>query len=194
MAERVIDQRDLAEVLVDTTVMEKAVTYPTDGKLHLKSRLRLNRRAKAHGIALRQSCTRTAKALAIKASRYAHARQYRWMRKALKQLKGRLGRVVRDIERKTVDWPTLPDSLVHELTFAKRLLAQKSKGSNKLYSLLLYPVLFHVGFLTIFQSEAAGVSRIVCQIGIACSEKVRDRLDVIDVGQRVGCPPARRSR
>jgi len=57
------------------------------------------------------------------------------MRKALKQLKGRLGRVVRDIERKMVDWPTLPDSLVHELTLAKRLLVQQPKGSNKLYSL-----------------------------------------------------------
>jgi IS5 family transposase len=135
VAERVIDQRDMAEVLVDTTVMEKAITYPTDSKLYLKSLQRLNQQAKAHGIKLRQSYTRTAKLLAIKASRYAHARQYRRMRKALKQLKGRLGRVVRDIERKTTDWETLPDSLVHELTLAKRLLAQQPKGKNKLYSL-----------------------------------------------------------
>ena len=135
VAERVIDQRDMAEVLVDTTVMEKAITYPTDSKLYLKSLQRLNQQAKAHGIKLRQSYTRTAKHLAIKAGRYAHARQYRRMRKALKQLKGRLGRVVRDIERKTTDWETLPDSLVHELTLAKRLLAQQPKGKNKLYSL-----------------------------------------------------------
>jgi IS5 family transposase len=135
VAERVIDQRDMAEVLVDTTVMGKAITYPTDSKLYLKSLLRLNREAKAHGIVLRQSYTRTAKRLAIKASRYAHARQYRRMRKTLKQLKGRLGRVVRDIERKTADWPTLPDALAHELRLAKRLLAQQPKGRDKLYSL-----------------------------------------------------------
>jgi IS5 family transposase len=134
-AERVIEERDLTEVLVDTTVMEKAITYPTDSKLYLKSLLRLTRQAKAQGIVLRQSYTRTAKILAIKASRYAHARQYRRMRKALKQLKGRLGRVVRDIERKTADWPTLPDALVQELALAKRILAQQPKGRNKLYSL-----------------------------------------------------------
>ena len=57
--ERVIEERDLVEVLVDTTVMEKAITYPTDSKLYLKSPQRLNRQAKAHGIALRQSCKRT---------------------------------------------------------------------------------------------------------------------------------------
>ena len=57
------------------------------------------------------------------------------MRKALKQLKGRLGRVVRDIERKTADWPTLPGTLIHEITLAKRLQAQQPKRSNKLYSL-----------------------------------------------------------
>ena len=135
VAEKVVEERDMAEVLVDTTVMEKAITYPTDSKLYLKSLQRLNRQAKAHGIVLRQSYTRTAKRLAIKASRYAHARQYRRMRKTLKQLKGRLGRVVRDIERKTADWEMLPDALAHELALAKRLLAQQPKGSNKLYSL-----------------------------------------------------------
>ena len=135
VAERVIEERDMAEVLVDTTVMEKAITYPTDSKLYLKSLLRLNQQAKAHDITLRQSYTRTGKRLAIKASRYAHARQYRRMRKALKQLKGRLGRVVRDIERKTAEWSSLPDGLAHELALAKRLLAQDSKSRNKLYSL-----------------------------------------------------------
>ena len=135
VAEKVIEERDMAEVLIDTTVMEKAVTYPTDSKLYLKSLLRLNRQAKAHDIVLRQSYTRTGKRLAMKAGRYAHARQYRRMRKALKQLKGRLGRVVRDIERKTADRPSVPDTLAHELMLAKRLLAQQPKSRNKLYSL-----------------------------------------------------------
>jgi IS5 family transposase len=57
------------------------------------------------------------------------------MRKTLKQLKGRLGRVVRDIERKTADWPSLPDTLAHELKLAKHLLAQQPKSRDKLYSL-----------------------------------------------------------
>ena len=43
MAEDLVQKRDLTEVLVDTTVMDKAITYPTDSKLCLKSLLRLNR-------------------------------------------------------------------------------------------------------------------------------------------------------
>jgi transposase, IS5 family len=61
MAEGVIQKRDLTEVLVDTTVMEKAITYPTDSKLVFKSLLLLNRVARAAGVPLRQSYTRTAK-------------------------------------------------------------------------------------------------------------------------------------
>jgi IS5 family transposase len=34
VAQGVIQERDLGEVLVDTTVMEKAITYPTDSKLY----------------------------------------------------------------------------------------------------------------------------------------------------------------
>jgi len=37
VAERVIEERDMTEVLIDTTVMEKAISYPTDSKLYLES-------------------------------------------------------------------------------------------------------------------------------------------------------------
>ena len=133
--EGVIKERAMSEVIVDTTVMEKAISYPTDGKLYLRSLFRLNRQAKRQGVVLRQSYTRTAKQLAVKAGRYAHAKQFRRMRKALKQLKGRLGRVVRDIERKSAAWASVPEALAHELQLATRLLAQQPKSSNKLYSL-----------------------------------------------------------
>jgi len=131
----VIRERDMAQVAEDTTVMEKAITYPTDGKLYLKSLFRLNRLCRRHGIVLRQSYTRTGKVLAQKVGRYAHARQFRRMRKALKQLKGRLGRVVRDIERRVVDWAEIPAELLQELALAKRLLAQQPRDKGKLYSL-----------------------------------------------------------
>ena len=134
-AAKVIKKREMAEVLVDTTVMEKAITYPTDSKLYLKSLTRLNAQARDHGVVLRQSYTRTAKQLAIKTSRYAHARQFRRMRKTLKQLKVRLGRVVRDLERKTADWESRPASMSRELHLAWRLLGQDRQSKNKLYSL-----------------------------------------------------------
>ncbi len=135
LAEGVIEKRDLTEVLVDTTVMEKAITYPTDSKLYLKSLLRLNRVARQSGIELRQSYTRTAKRMAAQIGRYAHAKQFRRMHRELKKLKGRLGRVVRDLERKTASWDGVPEALTRELALAQRLLNQQRTGANKLYSL-----------------------------------------------------------
>jgi IS5 family transposase len=64
IAQGVIQERDLGEVVVDTTVMEKAITYPTDSRLYLKSLLRLNRVAQQSRVELRQSYTRTAKRMA----------------------------------------------------------------------------------------------------------------------------------
>ncbi len=129
LAEGVIEKRDLTEVLVDTTVMEKPITYPTDSKLYLRSLLRLNRVARQSGIALRQSYTRTAKGMAVQIGRYAHAKQFRRMHRELKKLKGRLGRVVRDLERKTASWDAKPEALAH------RLLTQQRTGTQELYSL-----------------------------------------------------------
>jgi IS5 family transposase len=126
LAEGVIEKRDRTEVLVDTTVMEKAITYPTDSKLYLRSLLRLNRVALQSGIALRQSYTRTAKGMAVQIGRYAHTKQFRRMHRELKKLKGRLGRVVRDLERKTASWDTKLEALAH------RLLTQQRTGTQKL--------------------------------------------------------------
>jgi IS5 family transposase len=67
--------------------------------------------------------------------RHAHAKQYRRMHQELKKLKGRLGRVVRDLERKTASWDAVPETMNRELALAQRLLTQERTGSNKLYSL-----------------------------------------------------------
>jgi transposase, IS5 family len=46
---------DFRPVIVDTTVQEKAITFPTDAQLMHRARERLGRLAKAHGVALRPS-------------------------------------------------------------------------------------------------------------------------------------------
>lgn len=103
-AEKVIQKRDLTEVIEDTTVMEMGITYQKDSNLYLASLLRLNMVARKEGADLRQSYARTAKRLAGQAGRYAHARLYKCMCRVLKQLRVRLGRVVQDIERKTAQF------------------------------------------------------------------------------------------
>lgn len=48
------EQRDMEQVVVDTTVMEKAIAHPTDSRLYQRNRERLVKLAKRHGITLRQ--------------------------------------------------------------------------------------------------------------------------------------------
>ncbi len=50
--------RELRRVTVDTTVQDKAVTFPTDGKLLNRSRVRLVKLCRRHGVGLRQSYAR----------------------------------------------------------------------------------------------------------------------------------------
>jgi transposase, IS5 family len=70
IAQGVIQERDLTEVPVDPTVMENAITYPTESKLFLWSLLRLKRVARQSGVELRQSFTRTSKRRAAQIGRY----------------------------------------------------------------------------------------------------------------------------
>jgi len=92
---------DLARVTVDTTVQPKNVTHPTDAKLMLKATLQLGALARRHGVALRQSYARLARRAALMAGRYIHAKQFKRANRELRFLRTRLGRLSRDIARKT---------------------------------------------------------------------------------------------
>ena len=65
------------QVIVDTTVQEKAVAFPTDAKLAHRARERLVRLAKKYRVRFRQSYARVGKFALIKHQRYAHARQFK---------------------------------------------------------------------------------------------------------------------
>lgn len=130
--ERFIDSFELMRVIVDTTVQEKAITFPTDAKLFHKARKNLVKYAFKRNIVLRQTYARLGKRSFIMQARYAHARQMKRSRNQCKKLKIYLGRVVRDIERKCDN----PDQkLKNLLNQSNRLLQQKKNDSNKLYSL-----------------------------------------------------------
>lgn len=130
----IVAKKDLSQVAVDTTVMEKNITYPTDAKLYQRSRERLVKLAKKLGIELRQTYVRVAKTALVKTSRYAHAKQMKRAKKQIKKLKTFLGRVVRDVDRKSKQLKILPPELKEELRIAKRILEQKRQSKNKIYS------------------------------------------------------------
>ena len=132
-----VKSNDLKRVTVDTTVMEKNIAHPTDAKLYEKARRKLVGLAREAGIGLRQNYNRLAPRLAGQVGRYAHARQFKRMRKALRRLKGYTGRVLRDIERQLGKVPegALRARLVEMIALVNRLLAQKPKDKKKLYSL-----------------------------------------------------------
>jgi IS5 family transposase len=133
----VVKRRDLKRVTVDTTVMEKNIAHPTDARLYETARRKLVGLAGEAGIGLRQSYNRLAPRLAGQVGRYAHARQFKRMRKALRRLKGYTGRVLRDIERQLDGVPegAVKARLVEMVALVNRLLAQKPKDKKKLYSL-----------------------------------------------------------
>jgi IS5 family transposase len=128
--------KDLNQVIVDTTVQEKAIAFPTDAKLCHRARERLVRLAKRHGVRLRQSYARIGKFALIKHQRYAHARQFKRAKRSLRTLKTYLGRVMRDIERAIAKQPALNAAFRRELYLAGRVLTQKrSERGRKVYSL-----------------------------------------------------------
>ena len=130
--EKHVTRRDLERVNVDTTVQEKNITHPTDAKLLSRCIAKLAAAAQDRGIVLRQSYVRVGKRAAIKASRYAHARQFRRMRRELRFLRTRVGRMIRDIERKA---GSVDVELATLLERADRIRRQQPKDKNKLYSL-----------------------------------------------------------
>jgi len=128
--------KDLERVAVDTTVQPKNVAFPTDARLMHKAIVVLGRKAKKHGVPLRQSYVRVAKRTALMAGRYAHAKQFKRHNRELKFLRTRLGRLVRDIRRKTEDDPELTEIFAVPLARAKQVRQQRQRQRGwKLYSL-----------------------------------------------------------
>jgi len=131
MREASVDQ-----VIVDTTVMPKNVAHPTDSRLLERSRQHLVKLADEYEIALRQNYNREAPRLALQVGRYAHAKQFKRMRKSLKALRTRVGRVYREIQRNMDHIPEQNQAQARDLLHrVNRILTQKKQDKNKLYAL-----------------------------------------------------------
>ncbi len=92
--------------------------------------------AKRHGVELRQSYLRVAKRAVIMVGRYTHAHQFKRARRMLKFLRTRLGRVIRDINRKIDGNAAQEERFRPLLILAGRVQAQDHRQRGpKVYSL-----------------------------------------------------------
>ena len=131
-----INKASVQRVIVDTTVMPKAVAHPTDSRLLDKSRQHLVKAAEDNGLRLRQNYNRVAPRLAAQIGRYAHAKQFKRMRRAVRTLRTRVGRVHREVARQLHMLPESAKAKVQDLLQRTgRILTQRTKDKNKLYAL-----------------------------------------------------------
>jgi len=132
---KVLKPQSLEKLVVDTTVQEKAITFPTDTKLLNKMRVELVKMAQKTGVPLRQSYVRVGRKALILASRYFHARQHKRGRRQVKKLRTYLGRVMRDIGRKIAGQEELEEFFREALSLAERVLKQSKNSKDKVYSI-----------------------------------------------------------
>ena len=128
--------KDLERVVVDTTVQPKAIAHPTDARLCHRALEKLVDLAQRNDVPLRQSYRRLAKRAAIMVGRYIHAHQFKRARRALKFLRIRLGRVIRDIRRKIAANEGLQERFADLLALAHRVRFQDHRQrGHKVYAL-----------------------------------------------------------
>jgi len=121
------------EVVVDSTVMEKNITFPTDVKLHLKIIEHCRKIAESELISLRQSYSRVEKQL-LRVQRFLnHSKNRMKANAAARKIKTIAGRLLREIERKMV--AESRDEYASFLERAARILSQKRSDKQKIYSL-----------------------------------------------------------
>jgi IS5 family transposase len=141
----VVKKTEFEMIIVDTTVQEKAIAHPTDSRLLEIARHKVASSAKRCGIALKQTFAKEGKELRRKAGGYAHAKQFKRLRRTVKRQRTVLGALMRNAQRGlesisqgvAVGEPTA--LAVTELTMwlerAERIRTQQRHSKNKLYAL-----------------------------------------------------------
>ena len=136
---RAIGPAEFERLIVDTTVQEKAIAHPVDSRLLEIARHKVVTAAKRAGIALKQTFVREGKALRRKAGGYAHAKQFKRLKKTVKRQRTILGIVLREVGRKIKQMPQVPAealTALHDLMQrAERIRTQQPKDKNKLYAM-----------------------------------------------------------
>ena len=142
---------ELERVIVDSTVQAKAIAHPVDSRLLEIARHKVVAAAKRCGIACKQTYAQEGKTLRRKAGGYAHAKQFKRLRKTVKRQRTILGVVMREVQRKLdadtaavaaghvpaheLSSPKALSELATLLQRAERIRTQQRNSKNKLYAL-----------------------------------------------------------
>ena len=135
---KAIKPAEFEHVIVDTTVQPKAIAHPTDSRLLEVARRALVKAAKGAGLTLKQTFEREGTHLRWRAGRYAHARQFRRMRRVIKRQRTIVGKLLREMGRKLADVSISPeqfDKLHNLMGRCERIQSQQPKDKAKLYAL-----------------------------------------------------------
>ncbi len=127
------DKVDKENVIIDTTVQEKNITFPTDVKMRVKVIGKCRKIAKAEGIHLRQSYKRTVKELVLLQRFSRSKKQSKKAERAKKKLKTIANRLIRELEVKLPE--NRKEIYSEDLALFKQAVNQKLQDQNKVYSL-----------------------------------------------------------
>lgn len=121
------------EVVVDTTVQEKNITFPTDVKLYKKIIDQCRKIAEEEQVEQRQSYKRTVKKLLMAQRFRNHPLNKKKALQAERKLKTIGGRMVRELERKLSSGQK--EKYEGKLKIFNRILMQKKEDQEKIYSI-----------------------------------------------------------
>ena len=142
---------EFERVIVDSTVQSKAIAHPVDSRLLEIARHKVVSAARRCGMLLKQTYVKEGKALRRQAGGYAHAKQFKRLRKTVKRQRTILGVVMREVQRKLdadraavaaggapvhgVASAKASSDLRMWLERAERIRTQQRHTKNKLYAL-----------------------------------------------------------
>lgn len=121
------------EVIPDTTVQEKNITFPTDTKLHLKIIKRCRALSNDYGIELRQSYRRVVERFRFETRYLRIPSRAKQARKAIRAIKTIAGRLLREIIRKLPQ--DLPQEVKQTIEVMQQVMQQKRDSKDKIYSI-----------------------------------------------------------
>lgn len=121
------------QIIIDSTVQESNLTFPTDGKLALKIIIHLHRIAKKENVKLRRSYVKELKQLRIQLRFYRHPRKLKKALGAMKRIRAIAKILMRDIEHKMDENTQI--LYKEKFEFYLKVLSQEKSDKNKHYSL-----------------------------------------------------------